>query len=201
MHYTFLLMRASGAQLKSLAELDEKGALHHMTGIREGEPTTRAYPFVIGLLLTACGSSQDGMPSRQGEIFRHTAVGRSLPHDSILLGQTWQSAGKYGAREGDTLTVLPDNSSCCADLVAVRRDAAGIVTAIEFAYFASRDTRNLVASYRSTLGSPANVAIGAGRARTTWRDNLTEFVIVTFAADSDGVTARATLLDRARNPR
>jgi hypothetical protein len=159
------------------------------------------YPLLITSLLAACGSSTDGKPPGQSDIFRHTAVGRSLPHDSILLGQTWPSAAKYGARDGDTLTVLPDSSFCCADLIAVRRDSAGIVTAIEFAYFAERDTRNLVASYRSTLGSPTNVAIGAGRARTTWRDDLTEFVIVTFAADSDGVTARATLLDRSRQPR
>jgi hypothetical protein len=38
-----------------------------------------------------------------------------------------------------------------SDIIAVRRDTTGIVAAIEFVYFASRDTKNFVATYRATL--------------------------------------------------
>src|SRR5262245_2667791 len=83
-------------------------------------------------LLTACSAGSDWKPSRPGEIFRYTSVGSSLPFDSIVLGERWKTAAKYGAGDGDTLFSLPPGTFGGADAIDVYRDTGGVVTRIEF---------------------------------------------------------------------
>jgi len=164
----------------------------------------RRYYFIVWALLGACSKGEDWKPSKEGEIFRYMTVGRSAPLDSILLGQPWKSAAKYGASDGDTLTALPYGSFGGADAIAVHRDTKGIVTELVFVYHMKRDTRALVADYQSSLGQPIAITLdmiaGSTRTTTRWCDDDTEFVIETIApALMDDVGAVAQLIDRRSN--
>jgi hypothetical protein len=152
-------------------------------------------------LIAGCSVGDEWKPSRPGEIFRYTAIGKSLPWDSIVLGQPWKSAAKYGAREGDTLTALPFGTFAGADAIGVHRDANGVVTQLEFVYHASRDLTALVNDYRAVLGPPVETVTDtlAGAVRTTmrWQNADTKFVIETLRPpQNDGVAAIALLSDR-----
>ena len=153
-------------------------------------------------ILGACSVGSDWKPSRSGEIFRYTTVGSSLPFDSIILGERWKTAAKYGARDGDTLFSLPPGTFGGADAIDVYRDTAGVVTRIEFLYHAHRDVNALLNDYRSSLGSPftatTDTLAGAIRRTTRWRDDATEFVLSTMAPpQKDSVGAVAVLSDRS----
>lgn len=153
-------------------------------------------------LLAGCSFGGDWKPARPGEIFGYTVVGRSPPLDSIILGQPWETAVKYGAREGDTLSALPDGTFGGADAIDVHRDTNGRVTQLEFYYHASRDLNALVSGYRSSLGSPFAVTTDtvAGTIRTTtrWKNENTEFAISTLTPpQKDGIGAFAVLTDRS----
>ena len=150
-----------------------------------------------------CSFGGDRKPARPGAIFRYTVVGRSAPLDSIILGQPWKSAAKYGASEGDTLTALPYGTFGGADAIGVHRDSNGIVTELEFYYHARRDLKAVVSDYRSSLGSPFAVTTdtlaGAVRTTTRWKNENTEFAISTLTPpQKDGTGAVAVLTDRSR---
>jgi hypothetical protein len=154
-------------------------------------------------LLAGCSPGGDWKPARPGEIFRYTVVGRSPPLDSIVLGQPWKSAAKYGAREGDTLNALPDGTFGGADAIGVHRDSNGLVTTLEFSYHARRDLKALVSDYRSSLGPPLAVTTdtlaGVIRTTTRWKNENTEFVISTLTPpQKDSTGALAVLTDRSR---
>ena len=165
----------------------------------------------LSLVLLACavpGCSRDAgwRPAQPGQIFRYTAVGRTTPLDSIVLGQPWKTAAKYGARETDTLFALPGGYFGGADAIAVHRDNRGVVTSIEFGYRATRDLEALVADYRSSLGAPVAVTSdtvsGTARTITRWQDDATEFVVMTMTPPmKDGVAAIALLSDRRLSAR
>lgn len=154
-------------------------------------------------LAAGCSFGGDRKPARPGVIFRYTVVGRSPPLDSIILGQPWKSAAKYGAREGDTFTALPDGTFGGADAIGVLRDGNGIVTELEFYYDGRRDLKAVVSDYRSSLGSPFAVTTdtlpGAIRTTTRWKDENTEFAISTLTPpQKNGTGAVALLTDRSR---
>jgi hypothetical protein len=156
--------------------------------------------IIVCAFVIACSPGLDWKPSKAGEIFRYTVVGR-VPRDSIVLGHGWTSAAKYGAQLGDTLTLLPLGTFGGADAIAVHRKVNGIVTQVEFAYHASSDVRALVNSYRSSLGQPFAIAVDtvdhATVTTTRWRDASTEFVLITMTpTDKDGIGAFAQLIDR-----
>jgi len=154
-------------------------------------------------LFAGCSSGGDWKPARAGEIFRYTVVGRSPPLDSIVLGQPWKSAPKYGARERDTLNALPDGTFGGADAISVHRDSNGLVTELEFSYHTRRDLKALLSDYRSSLGPPlsetTDTLAGVVRTTTRWQNETTEFVISTLTPpQKDGTGARAVLTDRSR---
>ena len=132
-------------------------------------------------VLSACSGGSDWKPSRPGEISRYTTVGSSLPFDSIILGERWKTAGKYGARDGDTLSSLPPGTFGGADAIDVYRDTGGVVTRIEFLFHARRDVNALLNDYRSSLGPPFAAATDTLadviRATTRWQDDATAFVV------------------------
>jgi hypothetical protein len=153
-------------------------------------------------VLSACSVGSDWKPSRSGEIIRYTTVGSSLPFDSIILGERWKTAGKYGARDGDTLVSLPPGTFGGADAIDVYRNTGGVVTRIEFLYRARRDVNALLHDYRSSLGPPfaatTDTLGGAIRHTTRWQDNATEFVLSTMTPpQKDSVGAVAVLSDRS----
>jgi hypothetical protein len=153
--------------------------------------------------IAACAPNVDWEPAEPGDIFRYTAVGNSYPLDSIVLGESWGSAAKYGAQAGDTLTALPSGTFAGADAIAVHRDSAGIVTSIEFAYHRRQDVAALVNDYRTSLGEPDSVSTdtvgGSTRIMHLWRNTMTEFLMMTVAPPlQDGVAALAILSDRSR---
>jgi hypothetical protein len=123
--------------------------------------------------------------------------------DSIILGQPWKTAAKYGAREGDTLNALPDGTFGGADAISVHRGGDGRVTELEFYYHASRDLNALVTDYRSSLGAPfartSDTAAGTIRTTTRWKNENTEFAIsILTPPRKDGIGAVAVLTDRSR---
>lgn len=158
--------------------------------------------FALGLpLVAACYAETDWKPSRPGEIFRYTSVGSSYPLDSIILGQRWMSASKYGARAGDTLNSLPPGGFGGADAIRVRRNRGGIVTELEFDYGVERDIRAMHSEYEADLGAPtdtrADTIDGMVRRISVWRNANTEFRIIQFIpARSDKIAATAVLSDR-----
>ena len=176
-----------------------------MTGIsRDRELPLKLWLIASCCLAAGCSSGADWKPSRAGEIFRYTTVGTTSRLDSIVLGQPWRSAAKYGAQEGDTLNALPDGTFGGADAIAVHRDNIGVVTALEFSYHARRDLEALLNDYRASLGAPFAVTIdtlaGAIRTTTRWRDDSTEFVISALVPPpKDGIEAVALLTDRSRS--
>jgi hypothetical protein len=162
------------------------------------------FSIVLCALLAACSSGDDWKPSRPGEIFRYTTIGSSVPFDSVLLGQPWKTASKYGANDGDTVTALPFGTFAGADAIAVHRDTNGIVTKVQFVYHARRDIKALVADYQISLGQPRTITIdtvaGAIRTTTRWQNDDTEFVIATISPpQKDDVGAMAWLIDRRTN--
>ena len=157
--------------------------------------------FALGLLACACYAASDWKPSQPGDIFRYASVGRSYPLDSITLGQPWISAPKYGARAGDTLNGLPAGVFGGADAIRVRRNAAGIVTDLEFDYSADRDIRAILSEYEADLGAPAEASVdsltGEQRRITVWRNADTEFRIIQFTPPRPNkVAAMAILSDK-----
>lgn len=163
---------------------------------------------LVFLLLVASGcaytQSRDAAPV--AEIFRYTTIGRSLPADSIVLGQRWPSAAKYGATDADTMYALPYGTFGGADAIAVSRDSRGVVTEITFAYHPRRNAGALLADYRSSLGAPVAVRVDtvgtAIHTTTVWRDAVTEFSFVVMSPPgADGVGAMAILADRRRASR
>jgi hypothetical protein len=157
--------------------------------------------LVLAILLCACSPADEWKPSRPGEIFRYTSIGDALPSDSIILGQPWLSATKYGAANRDTLTTLPSDAFSGADAVRVHRDSSGLVTAMEFDYAASRDIDSIRKDYERTLGKPdetfADTVDGRPTRATVWRDAVTEFRLTEFGrAHGKGVAATAVLRDR-----
>ena len=160
----------------------------------------------LAYFLCTCSRESDRKPSRPGEIFRYTVVGRATPFDSIVLGQRWKTAAKYGATDRDTLFALPYGYFAGADAIGIRRDSLGVVTSLEFVYHATRDANALLADYRRSLGAPAAVTTdtlaGATRTTTRWQDEATEFVITTMMPpDRDSVVALAFLSDRRLSAR
>lgn len=152
----------------------------------------------LTLLVAACGGD-DWKPSRPGEIFRYTTVGRSLPLDTIALGRPWASAAKYGAKDGDTVTTLPSGTFGGADAIGVHRNTSGIVTSIAFAY-RTENSRGLAEDYARTLGKPTSTVVDtvSGMVRTTaiWRNADTEFSVSTVSRPlPDGIGASAWLRD------
>jgi hypothetical protein len=149
------------------------------------------------LLLIACVT--DWKPASRGDIFRFTTVGRSFPFDSIILGERWSSASKYGARDDDTLFALPSGTFGGADAISVHRDVRGVVTQLEFTYRTGRDVRALLNAYRSALGPPTSVTIDtvSRSIHTTrsWQNARTEFAISTVDPPDGGVAASARLID------
>ena len=157
--------------------------------------------LLLAILLCACAPADEWKPSHPGEIFRYTSIGNALPLDSIVLGQPWLSATKYGAGNRDTLTVLPSDALSGADAVRVHRDSTGLVTAIEFDYAASRDIDSIRKDYERSLGKPdetlADTVAGRPTRATVWRDAATEFRLTEFAgAHGKDVAATAVLSDR-----
>ena len=158
--------------------------------------------LVVAPLIAACADSDEWKPAHSGEIFRYTAVGNSSALDSIILGQPWKTAEKYGAHPGDTLTALPNGTFGGADAIGVHRDTAGVVSEIDFYYHGSRDIDALVSDYRKSLGAPPAVTTdtveGSVRKTTRWEDANTEFVVATIQPpDKDGIGAVAFLRDRS----
>jgi hypothetical protein len=157
--------------------------------------------LTLGLLTCACYGASDWEPSEPGHIFRHTVVGRSYPLDSIVLGEPWPSARRYGARDGDTLTSLPTGVFSGAEAIRVRRNASGVVTQLEFDYGVDRDITKIVREYEEDLGTPAEVSAdsvpGQQRRVTVWRNAETEFRILQFTPPRrDRIAAIAILSDR-----
>lgn len=155
------------------------------------------------LLLAVCGCApkHSGDAAVPVEIFRYATIGRSLPLDSLVLGQRWSSAAKYGAGDADTLFALPFGTFGGADAIAVSRDARGLVSAITFAYHMRRDVRSLLDEYRTSLGAPVDVRVDtlerALRTTTRWQDAVTEFTFIILSPPgADGVGAMAILADR-----
>jgi hypothetical protein len=158
--------------------------------------------FVLALSLCACSTGDEWRPARPGEIFRYTSIGRVPPYDSILLGQRWASAAKYGAGPGDTITALPPGTFAGADGIRIRRLSNGVVTSIEFDYRGQRDIEAIRRDYESKLGAPVGLQLRGGRRTTIWRDSLTEFSLQEFGVrGDDAVAATAILADRARQSR
>lgn len=158
--------------------------------------------LALTFLATACSTGRESTPARVGEIFRYTAVGRSTALDSVVLGQPWTTAEKYGAQTGDTVNALPAGTFGGADAIRVHRDPGGIVTEIDFRYYASRDLNALLSDYRSSLGPPQSVTTDtvAGGVRTTtrWVDRNTEFTISTMRPpDKDDVAGIGVLRNRS----
>jgi hypothetical protein len=161
----------------------------------------RSRLFALVLLPCACHTASDWKPSQPGDIFRYTSVGSSSPLDSIVLGQPWISAPKYGAGARDTLNSLPAGVFGGADAIRVRRNATGIVTALEFDYSADRDVRAVLSEYEADLGAPAEVSVdsvsGEQRRTTVWRNADTEFRIIQFTPPRpNNVAAMAILSDK-----
>jgi hypothetical protein len=159
------------------------------------------FSLVLVAIVIACSPSGELPESARGEIARFVLLGASAPYDSVLLGQPWTSAAKYGAREGETVSRLRQNQFTGLDAIVVHRNAAGLVTDVEFAYHARRDIPALVAGLRSSLGEPIanSVETVAGSTRSTlrWCNESTLFLITTVvppAADSIG--AISLLRDR-----
>ena len=123
-----------------------------LTFRRSGLTVLRA---TLAVLNVACARDDEWKPAHSGEIFRYTAVGNSTPLDSIILGEFWKTAEKYGAHTGDTLTTLPNGTFGGADAIDVHRDRDGVVSQIDFYYNGSRDIDALVSDYRKSLGTPA----------------------------------------------
>jgi len=167
-------------------------------------PLMRRSLVFLACAVFSCARNEGWTPSRPGEIFRYTSVGRTPPLDSIWLGERWTSAAKYGARDDDTLFALPYGFFGGADAIGIHRDSLGVVTSIEFAYHPTRDVTALVADYRKSLGSPVvsmDTVRGVVRTITRWQDDATEFVIMSVEPPAkDGVAAMAFLCDRRRSP-
>jgi hypothetical protein len=162
---------------------------------------------ILPAMLMACSPAQEKAASPSGRVFRYTTIGRSPPHDTIVLGQAWRTAAKYGARRGDSITSIPVGEFAGADSIAVHRNSAGVVIAIEYFYYASRDVPELLRGYRSTLGPPAGTSITdlmSGSTHTTakWCDDSTEFLFTTIEpVVRDSVAGRAVLFERWPAPR
>jgi hypothetical protein len=155
-------------------------------------------PFALVLLL-ACSPGPDWKPTRPGEIFRYTAIGKEMPLDSVVLGSPWSSAAKYGAADADTLFTLPRGAFSGADSIRVRRNASGVVMALEFDYGPSHDLGAIRRDYVESLGAPAEVRTDSitGTRTTTWLDAETEFRLVEFTKSRAGsVFGTAVLADR-----
>jgi hypothetical protein len=154
--------------------------------------------LIVCVLLLGC--SRDWNPSKPGEIFRFTIVGRRAPLDSIELGRTWKSAANYGAHPGDTLSLLPSGTFGGADAIAVHRNASAIVTEIDFVYHPDRDVQALVNDYRSLLGEPfaigSDTTDGLIQTTTRWQNRDTEFVIAVLTPPHEDIAAFAQLIDR-----
>ena len=161
----------------------------------------RSRLIVCCAFFAACSTTDEWKPTKPGEIFRFTLVGRPPSLDSIVLGKTWRSAGKYGALDGDTLTALPFGSFGGADAITVHRDSNGVVTEIDFAYQPERDLRALTHDYESSLGRPFSITVDTVRnivrTTTTWRDQETEFTMAMISPPlTDGFGGIARLVDR-----